>query len=477
MTRNRQFTIIDAMDHRDLWGPWFRDPSSWWPWRAFLKALFDLPLSEVELQLYRDCTGRREVPERGFNEAWLCCGRRAGKSFVLSLVACYLAIFRDWSRYLVPGETGLVKVIATDRRQAKVIHRYCRALLTQVPALAEYVVRESDELIELSHNISIEVQSASFRTVRGFTVIAGLLDEIAYWRSDEASANPDNEILNALRPAMATVPGAFLLAASSPYSRRGELWNARRRWHGREDAKALVWIAPTRTMNSTVSQELIDNALAEDAAKGGAEYLAQFRTDIENYVSREMVEAAMVSGRLYNLPYLAGQQYFGFTDPSGAAVDSMTLGIAHRNRDGIIVLDVAIEKKPPFSPQEVVGEFAAVLRDYRLHRVTGDKYAGAWVEEMFRNAGIKYEVSEKTKSQLYLEFLPILTSSKLELPDNPRLAAQLCALERRTGRGSGRDVVDHPPGGHDDVINAAAGACVLANGVSGIRIWELMGRD
>ena len=58
----------------------------------------------------------------------------------------------------------------------------------------------------------------------------------------------------------------------------------------------------------------------------------------------------------------------------------------------------------------------------------------------------------------------------------PRLAAQLCSLERRTGRGSGRDVVDHPPGGHDDVINSAAGACVLASGPSGLAIWAALGR-
>ena len=37
-------------------------------------------------------------------------------------------------------------------------------------------------------------------------------------------ANPDVEIVAALRPAMATVPGAVLLGISSPYARRGILW-------------------------------------------------------------------------------------------------------------------------------------------------------------------------------------------------------------------------------------------------------------
>jgi hypothetical protein len=59
----------------------------------------------------------------------------------------------------------------------------------------------------------IEVHTASFRAVRGYTVVACIADEVAFWRSDE-SANPDVEILNGLRPGMATVPGALLLCIS-----------------------------------------------------------------------------------------------------------------------------------------------------------------------------------------------------------------------------------------------------------------------
>jgi hypothetical protein len=46
---------------------------------------------------------------------------------------------------------------------------------------------------------------------------------------------------------------------------------------------------------------------------------------------------------------------------------------------------------------------------------------------------------------------------------NPKMVAQLCGLERRTTRGTGRDIVDHPPNAHDDLINAVAGALCLAN--------------
>jgi hypothetical protein len=58
---------------------------------------------------------------------------------------------------------------------------------------------------------------------------------------------------------------------------------------------------------------------------------------------------------------------------------------------------------------------------------------------------------------LYLNLLPAINSGLVDLLDNDRLVAQLCALERRTAR-SGKDRIDHPPGGHDDLANAVAGA-------------------
>jgi hypothetical protein len=89
--------------------------------------------------------------------------------------------------------------------------------------------------------------------------------------------------------------------------------------------------------------------------------------------------------------------------------------------------------------------------------MTGDRWGGEWPREAFAKRRIAYTVSEKPKSAIYTEFLPLLNSGRVELLDHSRTVAQLCALERRTGRGSGRDSIDHPPGGHDDLVNAVRG--------------------
>src|SRR5215475_3675258 len=105
-------TILDAIDDRNLFAPWFRDRATWLSWRVFLCALFALPMTAEQLAIYRQCTGRSEAPTAAASEAWLICGRRAGKSFTLALVAVFLAAFYVYRRYLARGERGTVMIIA-----------------------------------------------------------------------------------------------------------------------------------------------------------------------------------------------------------------------------------------------------------------------------------------------------------------------------------------------------------------------------
>jgi hypothetical protein len=222
----------------------------------------------------------------------------------------------------------------------------------------------------------------------------------------------------------------------------------------------LVWKAPTPTMNPTVPQAVIDEATERDPLSAAAEFGAEFRTDVESYVTREVIEAAVVDGR-YELPRVEGVRYFGFTDPSGGSADSMTLAIAHLSDGGRMIVDAMRERRAPFSPDDVVSEFAATLKAYGVSRIHGDRFAAEWPRERFRVHGIEYRVSDKPKSDLYRDLLPLLNSNRVELLDHRRLVAQLCGLERRTARG-GRDSIDHVPGAHDDVANAVAGAIATA---------------
>jgi hypothetical protein len=452
-------TISRAISDPKVFGPFFRG-ESWAAWHAFFAALFALPMTDEQLAIYRKHTGRTVPPTQPSHEAWLVIGRRGGKSFALATVAVFLASFFDWKPFLGPGEVGTIMIIARDRRQARVIKRFCVGLLREVPMLRSTIVDELAETVVLRNRINIEIHTASFRSTRGYTVVASLLDELAYWPTDAESSDQDVEVINAIKPAMATIPNAMLLCASSPYSRRGALWEAHHRHFGKDGDEVLVWQAATRDMNPSVPQAFIDKHMAEDPSRAAAEYGALFRVDLEAFVSREVLDRCVVLGR-HELPCIAGVHYVGFCDPSGGSADSMTLAICHIEDSNRAVLDLVREVRPPFSPDSVVKEFAALLKAYGIASIKGDRYAGEWPRERFRVHGVEYVPAVKTKSDIYGSLLPVLNSGRVELLDHAKLIAQLLGLERNTARG-GRESIDHAPGAHDDIVNAVAGAVVTA---------------
>jgi hypothetical protein len=253
------------------------------------------------------------------------CRAEARQNRGAATTTAWLAVFVDWRPFLAPGEKATVMLLAPDRRQAKVALRYIRALIVDHPEPKKLVVSETQEGIELRNRVVIEVATASFRTIRGFSIAALVVDEAAYFFDGDTSANPAEEIFAAARPALATMgSNAMLLMMSSPHARRGPLWQSYNRYFGKDDAPTLVWKAPTRRMNPAVSQQFIDDSYAEDAARAGAEFGAEFRTDVEAFISREVIDAVVVPSRR-ELPPRQDVTFHGFLDPSGGSSDSMTL--------------------------------------------------------------------------------------------------------------------------------------------------------
>jgi len=461
-------TIIDAIKDKNLFAPWFEGEwESWENWLVFLKAIFGLKLNKKELNKLAKFTGRK-VPLSGrADECWLICGRRSGKSFIVALVAAYLATFINWKQFLKPGERGMVVIIASDRKQARAIFNYLTAFITGIPLLNKMVTRKTNEIFELSNQVSIEIQTASFRSVRGYTIVAALLDEVAFW-SDETSTNPDKEILTALRPAMATIPGAMLFAASSPYYESGILYEAYNEYYGKDDKGIIVWKGPTWDMNPTIPEEFFNKEKEKDPISFMSEYGAEFRKGAQGLFTREILDNVTVKNR-FELPYNSNYEYIAFVDPSGGISDSYVLAIAHE-QDSKRVLDLVREYKPPFSPDEVTAEIASIVRQYGLTEVFGDNYAGEWPKEAFSRYDIKYNKSPLSRSAIYSELIPKINSGTVELLDDQDLYMQLLGLVRRPGK-RGRDVIDHQRGKHDDVANAAAGALVLTKVRDPVELW------
>jgi hypothetical protein len=404
----------------------------------------------------------RITPE--VRELYVIAGRGSGKSRIVALLAAWFASKR-YRR--VPGENVFVGVFAPDRKQARVTFRYVRGLLRSVPELAALIERETRESLALSNGIIVEIITASTAAPRGRTYALCVVEEAAFLR-DEESSNPDVELIRALRPALARCPGSLLAVVSSPYARRGVLWNAVQRHAGQPDGDVVVVQAPTLDLNPLFDAGAIAKAFDDDPISAASEYGAQFRNDLESYVAADVLDAVIVDGR-YELPPTPGITYFGWLDfASGTrGGDSAACAIAHpvdRHGRTVAVLDAVREVRPKFSPQAVCADFAALLASFGVTRATADRWATGFTTEEMQRHGITVLPSERNKSQVYAELLSRLNSGDVELLDVPRLRAQFSGLERRTR--NGRDSIQAGPGGHDDLSDAASGALLIASEAS-----------
>jgi hypothetical protein len=450
--------FIEAVKDRGLLGTWTKrfDLSSW---LVFHAAIDGLPIDPANLGLFSRCTGRTTFPTIRAVEVYGEIGRRGGKSANIALRAVYeCAIRTEWRDHLAPGQQAIFAIVSVDRQAAREVFNYVSGILHSTPLLESMVAAEGKEEIELNNGAIIQIRTASFRSVRGPAYIGAVLDELAFFRDADSSANPASEIIAAISPAI--IPGGIIFGISSVFNRQGILWDTHQQFFGK-DGDVIVWHADTLTMNPTFSRAKIQRERAKDQARASAEYDSLWRDDVMGLYSAENIDAAMHDRG--DIPFMSGVKYLAFVDPSGGRRDSAALAIAHRDKSGRIILDLMAERKAPHDPGEVVQEFSTLLQAYGLKEVVGDRYGGEWPVAAYKKQGIKYSPAEMTASELYLAALPLFSGNLIDLPKSDRLRNQLCGLLRRTS-GGGKDSVLAGQGdsSHSDLANAAIGAVNLA---------------
>ena len=290
-------TLLEAMRDPNLFARWFRDPETWSAWTAFIAALFALPMSHAQLQTYRQCTGRTTPPAAPVSEGWLVCGRRAGKSFILALIAVFLAAFHDYRRYLAPGERATILVLATNIKQARTIFRYIRALLTRVPMLARMIERADGRRVRpeqrCHHRNSRLHRTGAFVATRSSPRCA----------TRSHSGRPTMPPSPTMKCSMRCVPPwrrYRMRCCSVPARPTPDAVRCTMRIGGTSASMVTrFWCGSRqrRTMNPTVPQAVIDAAMERDPAYAAAEYGAEFRTDVETFVLREAAEACVIARR------------------------------------------------------------------------------------------------------------------------------------------------------------------------------------
>lgn len=456
--------ILAALQTPELFGDTFTG-QSWEAWRAALSGAFAIAMDDDRRALFGELAGGREPPSERVRELWVVAGRRSAKTHTSAAIAVFLAtigaIQEKLTDRLSPGEKGVIALLATDRSQAKVALQFINGIFDNSPVLNQMVKSRNTESIELHNRVTIEVSTSSYRAIRGRTLLAAILDEIAFFRDSDTSTANDKEIYRAAIPGLATT-GGMLIGISSPWAKRGLLYEKYRKHYG-QDGDVLVIKAPTLTMNPTLDPRIVADALLDDPEGAKTEWLAEFRDGISSFLDRAVVESCMRAKPLI-IPPRPHVRHIAFADPAGggqsANADHFTLAIGYPEAGSRVVVAGAWGEKG--SPAEIVAKYAAILRDYGVREVFADRYGSGWPVGEFLRHGIKLTHTDKNRSQLYSEVLPLFSTGRIEIPNDTTLINQFSSLERRTGRN--QEIIDHPPGQHDDYSNAVAGLAYHALG-------------
>ncbi|MFN0149607.1 MAG: hypothetical protein ACKVU1_02720 [bacterium] len=443
---------------------------------ALLRSIYGLDIPEEQVAIVEKCTGRAPLVGVEYREIAVVAGRRSGKSDkIASNICLYEALIRQ--HRLSPGENGTVLLLARDQRQARVVRGYIEAKLTRSPILSQFIEAMRGDEIVLTNGIVIAIYPASFRSIRGLSVITAVLDEVAFWPVDENYASPDAEVLKALRPATATHERAKIVLVSSPYSRDGVLWQM---FVNRDnDPDTLVWHSESLAMNPTISEKFLEKERARDFDAYRREYLAEFTDAVSAFLPSDAIQACTVRGRL-SVPHSTVHAYTCSIDAAFKG-DRFTLAVAHLDRDsGKVVIDRLESwlgsREAPLSLAQVLPSIKAIATQYGFSRIAADQFAIEPLRHAFAQISLTLEeqtFSAPFKADLYGNLRTLLTDRRIELLDHPQSLKELRSLEVELLPG-GQSRIGHArrAGASDDFADVIALAAMDAMRGNGTRAFD-----
>lgn len=429
--------------------------------RTALKAVYGLPLTYNELEMFKKITGlTRYRAGTEWDEASFILGRRSGKS---DKIASSIALFEACCRKhkLSVGQTGVVMVVASEKkRQAKIVFQYIEGKLKKSPILKKMIDNITQECITLNNGVEIQVYPCSIGKVRGVSLICFIADEVAHWKIE--GRDVDVDVLDSVRPGL-DFDYSKLIKISTPYMMRGEIWQDYKDFYGKANNDVIVFQGDTLLFNPTYSEKKLAKLKKRKPLTYRTEHEAFFRTDLSAMYDPAMIDKAVNFDRPLKISQVEGVDYKCYVDVAGGGgKDSYSICVGHLENEKAII-DMVRSRAPKFNPDEVTSQYCDLIKEYRVSKVIGDKFSGDWASNSFAKHDIGYERSEKTKSELYLEAESPFNTERVDIPDKELAVTQLKNLIRKT-RSGGKDSVDTDSGQPEDEANVIAGVIWLLTG-------------
>jgi hypothetical protein len=427
---------------------------------ACLKAVYALPMDDAELALFQEATGRPQPPTEPFKTINVLAGRRSGKS---SHICAPLAVYEACiaSHAIPETERGLVTVLGPSTRQARTTFRMIQRMIERSPKLRGLIesVRTGDENeIQLSNSIDIRVLAANQRTIRGDLIVAAICEESNFFRDSDSGQYNLSEILDAIRPALLTLPDSKLICVSSPWVALGPMWESFQK--RAERPEELCWKLPSWTMNPSINSARLWFEKTRDPQKFAREYGAEFLEAAGALIPSELIDKAVQRGTR-GFPSSNSLHCVAGLDPSSKGTDCFGFALAHKTTDDKIILDLARQWKPPGNGQfldygGIVPEIVEQMNARGATKIFSDQICAAALASMFQKYGMTFEQVSTfgTKAaELYRTVRQLFVAGKVVLPDDPEVIGQFKKLEEILAEG-GKSVVQ-ASSGKDDLAVAS----------------------
>jgi len=412
-------------------------------WRATLAAFYGLALTADDVEALVASTKRTEAGAQALGgtarpllELWCRVGRRGLKSTTAALIALHEAAFGGHGAFLLDGERGIIAVISKDSAGSEVVARFVELHAQALGLRTSWTSLGSIRALEIEGlRFLIACFPCNATAPRGFPIPVVIADEIALWSSDKLGANPDVEVLAAVKPAMAQFETPKLVAISSPFGVTGEHYSNVEENLG-DDARADVLAVQGATWlwNPAITEEKT-HSLERDAIRHAREYGAT-----PSETEQSAFDLADVEGAFALVPSSrerAGKA-FVLTDASSLRGDAFAYAVGVELADGSIQLKhvdaFAGAALRDLDMGDVVEHIAATARRNGARRVFGDQREAAALTSLFRKQGVRFTDfawSASSKDRAVQLLRRLLREKKLILPAHVELRSEMVELQAR----------------------------------------------
>jgi len=439
--------------------------------QAVMRFIYGLPVDNADLAIwhalhgggvYDDLyyltgvhdSGVPYIEGREYTDITLIIGRRAAKSCIGHFVLDYEALCGGHkARLAIKDQDPVFLHVSQDLGQAMSgMRQYSLYYLKSSPAGREVLGDLQKSVTQRSVKLDgcglIKVGPPNIKVGRGDSVACAVLDEIAYWQSDEKSAAPDTEVEKAIEYSMSQFsPYAKRLKLSTPYVEDGLLWQTQqigtrgRHLPVHEQVgleHKLVLQGPSPVLNNpTITRVFLTEKRAKDPAAFDREIGAKFAKSVSGYLAHALVERAIDAG-VRERPPQPGVFYVAAMDPA-MKHDTFPLCIGHLDGSGGFVQDVLLSwqgtAQQPLNPGVVLPLIGKTLARYGIRSVMTDQHHSTSLQSLASDCTPPFAVEEfvlgvKTKNEVWADAFNLFNQGKMHLLDHPALKSELLALER-----------------------------------------------